>query len=155
MYKRQILVKILVLVILTVISASLEEKNSPEQRIKSYIMRAENEYNPKVVPWDYANPSPLLVRLRVEVKGILNINLIEGTIKVLCAFRAYYKDPKLSWDIYVNKDTGKTTNCTYVALQREQLKKGKGLIRYVAQPDEKVCIDKISSSTGTDDDRDF
>lgn len=35
--------------------------------------------------------------MTLEIKGILNVNLVEGTVKLLGAFRAYYTDPRLSW----------------------------------------------------------
>jgi hypothetical protein len=52
-----------------------------------------------VVP-KYSNDVPLIVRLAIDIKGVLNVNLIEGTVKLLCAFRAFYNDPKLSWNNY-------------------------------------------------------
>jgi hypothetical protein len=48
----------------------------------------------------YKKNSPLIVRLAIDIKGVLNVNLIEGTVKLLGAFRAYYTDPKLSWNNY-------------------------------------------------------
>jgi hypothetical protein len=52
-----------------------------------------------VVP-KYKSDSPLIVRLAIDIKGVLNVSLIEGTVKLLAAFRAYYTDLKLSWNNY-------------------------------------------------------
>lgn len=63
-----------------------------------------------------------MVSLSLDIKGVLNVNLIEGTIKLLGAFRAEYKDPKVSWTNFpiYHKSKKSSITCGEVLIRQKQ-----------------------------------
>jgi hypothetical protein len=96
------------------------------------------------VPWHINWTSPLMVRLRVEVKGVQNVNLFEGTLRLLCVFRAYFLDPKLAWTNYeLNSTDGKTKTTCGEIKKRNDTNFSKNF------PDAYVCVKKITALTSS------
>ena len=56
----------------------MSPRSTPEQIIKDYIGRDENRYDPEMLPLN--GSYPLLVTLGIEIKGVLDVDLVDGTM---------------------------------------------------------------------------
>ena len=120
-------------------------KKNPDSVIKEHIKRAGNDYNAFEVPRN-EDGSPLDVEMELDIKGVLEVDIVQGTLKILGAFRARFIDKKLSWEnLNITGIAGrKSITCKEAA---ERRKYDPDLLKYY--PDSVNCVDFIVTKAQT------
>jgi Neurotransmitter-gated ion-channel ligand binding domain len=134
----------LIFLILLFLKTQIYGKKNPETVIKEYIMREDNNYTPHEVPRN-GDRSPLVLELELDIKGVLEVDIVQGILKILGAFRATYLDKKLSWENYTIEGIGRKNVTCKEAAQRMIAEAD--FLKYY--PDSVNCVNKIVTRAQT------